>query len=102
MRHLVPLLLLAATGCATPIGQKVTVLLSDRQIPCQSTPDGRYAELELDARDDLFQLSYVNEKTDEAVIRGARREGTTVIYACDDDEETLVVRHATILQARAE
>lgn len=97
------LLFLALGACSTPFGQKVTILLSDREVDCQERSDGKLiATLELDQLEDFYQVELVDSQTDEAYLLPAVRNGREVTFECPEGFESLLVRHATILQALRE
>lgn len=93
---------LVATACATPFGQKVTILLTDETVDCV-VPNGEtkgVATLELDQPEDFYQSEVVNQTDGTAYLLPATRDGTTVTYECPSGFDTLIVRHATVLQAK--
>lgn len=93
---------LVTTACATPYGQKVTILLTDDTIDCV-VPNGEtqaVATLQLDQPEDFYQSEVVNQTDGTAYLLPATRDGTTVTYDCPAGFDTLVVRHATVLQAK--
>ncbi len=93
---------LVATACATPFGQKVTVLLTDETVDCV-TANGdtkAYATLELDQPEDFYQSEVVSQVDGTAYLLPATRDGTTVTYECPADFSSLIVRHASVLQAK--
>lgn len=101
MRRFILVGLLAAS-CASPYGQKVTILLSDETVDCV-TPNGEtkaYATLELDQPEDFYQSEVVSQVDGTAYLLPATRDGTTVTYECPTGFASLIVRHATVLQAK--
>ena len=95
---------LVATACSTPFGQKVTVLLTDETVDCV-TPNGEtkaYATLELEQAEDFYQSEVVSQVDGTAYLLPATRDGTTVTYECPSGFGSLIVRHATVLQAKRE
>ena len=95
---------LVATACSTPFGQKVTVLLTDETVDCV-TPNGEtkaYATLELEQAEDFYQSEVVSQVDGTAYLLPATRDGTTVTSECPSGFGSLIVRHATVLQAKRE
>lgn len=100
MSRWLPLVVLLP-ACSVLDGQKVTVLLRDREIDCVVSEAGpRVARLTLDQEDDLYLAELVNVEGDEAFALEATRNGRDVIFDCPDGYDTLIVRHATVLQSR--
>lgn len=97
------LLAVLGSGCLTPAGQKVTVLLTDRTLPCEAA-DGerRTAILELSQEDDFYQAPLVEKSTGFVRTLAGTRNGLTVTFECPSSVDELLVRHATILQSRAD
>lgn len=120
MRHsaLVRFLIVASatSACITPVGQKVTVLLTNETVTCNgpafegpSTEGPDYttayptsATLLLEQTDDLYMLQFEATNADRGFTRPSLRNGLEVTLPCVQGETELVVRRATILQARAE
>lgn len=97
------LVVLLSSACASPFGQKVTVLLNDDIIDCVAPKKGGVATatIELDQPEDFYQAELVSADKSEGILLGARRVGTTVTFECPDGLDSLVVRHATVLQAKS-
>lgn len=111
-------LLLATTlsACITPVGQKVTVLLTNETVSCDgpafegpategpdyTTPYPASATLILEQVDDLYMLQFEATNADRGFTRPSIRNGLEVTLPCVQGETQLVVRRASILQARSE
>lgn len=93
---------LMAAACTTPFGQKVTVLLTDETLSCVTPTGGgdAVASLELDQPEDFYQSEVIDQETGVAYLLPATREGTAVTFECPDGFSELIVRHATVLQAK--
>jgi len=115
---LVPSLLLSTSlaACVTPVGQKVTVLLTNETVTCDGPafegpgtegPDYTSAYpasgvVLLEQTDDLYMLQFQATGADRGFTRPTVRNGLEVIVPCVQGESELVVRRASILQARTE
>lgn len=94
------------TGCATAPGQKITVLLNDKVVPCELA--GRDAAdvpiyeayFELTRPDDFYSAELVTKATGVAEQLAATRVDRDVVFTCPDGFDSIVVRHAAILQAQ--
>lgn len=95
------LALIVLTGCEVIDGQKVTVLLRDRELTCEPDGERSVARLTLDHPDDLYlaELAPQNEP-DRAFTLDAQRDGREVVFTCAGGVDSIVVRHATVLQDR--
>ncbi len=96
------LLSLCLPACSVVDGQKITVLLRDREVECVTAGDGtRVGRLTLDQPDDLYVAELVNFEGDDAVSIPSTRTNKEVVFECPEGFDGFVVRHATVLQARA-
>ena len=102
MSRSVLLLALLTPACITSYGQKVTVLLTDEEITCVDPGDGNpaTASLTLEQVDDFYQVELVDPDGGTAHQLSAVRKGRDVTFQCPDGFDTLIVRHASILQAK--
>jgi hypothetical protein len=100
-RACVAALLLAGCGEGGE-GQKVTVLLSDRTVTCEDVEGRSVAHLQLDQAEDLYQAEFVNPQTGAVRTLEGLRDDLIVSFDCPDGVDSFAVRHATVLQARAE
>lgn len=101
MRHLLPLFALLAGACVTPAGQKITVLLSFVELPCETEGDRTVARLPLTRDDDLYQATLIRAD-DVAITLASERSGLEAVFECPEGVSTITVRHAPILQATRE
>ncbi len=107
--------LIGLAGCVTPVGQKVTVLLLNDTVPCSGPafagpgtegPDytSAYpasATVVLDQVDDLYMLQFNASNADVGHSRPTLRNGLEVTVPCTAGESELIIRRASILQARS-
>lgn len=99
-----PVLFALLGACTALDGQKVTVLLRDRVVTCETNDAGdRVGYFELDQPDDLYVAELVSiEDADEAFTLRSRRVGRLVTFECIEGLDDFIVRHGTVLQARDE
>jgi hypothetical protein len=97
------LYLVVVSGCETLDGQKVTVLLRDRELTCEPAEGRSVARLTLDHPDDLYvaELAPVGEP-ERAFTVAAERDGRDVVFTCVEGVSSITVRHATVLQDRVD